>query len=82
MPIEILTDGIVDSGGRFYSWSYLGVVPIAELRRVQKERDALLPAAQAKARRKEYEEQRLKKLNELQEMTESLRQRRAQWPTP
>lgn len=50
MPLERRANGIVDSDGHFYPWSYFGVTPNAEVKKIKDERDALREAAKKQTR--------------------------------
>jgi hypothetical protein len=61
--MERRSDGIVDSDGQFYPWSYLDVTPNEKIKRPRSQDDT---AAKRKARAEALEAERLERLFHLQ----------------
>lgn len=70
MALEKRSDGIVDSDGHFYPWSYLGVTPNAHVAKlIERDRAAVKEAARKKARKEAAEADRLARLKRLKSGT-------------
>jgi hypothetical protein len=77
--------GGIEVGGRFFSWSYLDVVPKAHVNKlIEQDRAAVKEQARRKTRKEAMEAQRLARLENLKRMTAEAPQwkrvRGEQWP--